>query len=1050
MQTIEVVDDQLPVVLCPTDTAVQVPALNCRAVVNLPDLRVVDGCSSVTGVTAYWTIDGAADTLSATLSDFSGNDPAASDTLAVFGEIHDFPVGATVIRLVATDACGNTASYEMALTVWDSLPPVAICDTSLTVFLDDLGYASLPAGLPDNGSADSCGSVYFKVRRAFPGSCDPPGLVLDDYVSFCCADFGDTIPVVLRVYDVPLPNGPVADTLAAGQYSECTTPVRVIDTNPPKCKAPDHVTVSCDLFDPSLATYGDIEVSCRVDSSLVAVDYQLFDTACSQGTISRVFQVFDGAGDSGQCTQNILVDNEQHYFVRFPDDLILTMCDTTGNYGVPEFFGVQCEDMVVQFAENIVFGVPDACFKIERTWKVFNLCRYDPGMPLVTIPNPEPHAIPVHPDNLPGPVVSEAGVTGVWAPSLVKVNAVDPAATNFSTYWTANANGFQYKQVIKVIDIEQPYFVDCPAAGPTVSDTSENNYFLWNGNYSTSPDNPEQDLCEGAAEVSVTISDACFGPDLGVDYLLFLDLDDDGAVETVVNSTDLPAAGTIPYNNINTPNFAGGEIKQFDLRLVASNEKYQFAVETTISGRNRTVRLAWNHPSAPGNFSPLQLPLGNHRIRWTIYDGCGNENTCEYTFRVEDPDGTCAPTVLAVGGTVRTEASTGVNNVAIQIDGTHPNLPAFNLFALTNDQGFFAFEAPTGSSYTVTPFRNDDHLNGVSTFDLLLINKHVLGLTPLNSPYKFIAADANGSKTVTTFDIVELRKLILGLYQQLPSSTSWVFVPADHVFTDPTNPFLNGLPETHTATNVQPGNLSVHDFIGIKVGDINGNANPGLVALISDDRSAPTLFIDLPDLHVEAGDEFTVPVRAAGPVAGFQLTLDFPGLEVLDLTPGPNMSAEHFAVFNDMQALGISWETGGQANFTLRLRARETGRLRELLRLSNRVARPEAYSADLEVLPIALRFGGETAAAGRFELYQNQPNPFTGDTEIRFYLPEAETATLRIWDTTGRLLAAQTQVYPAGLQSVMLDEEALGNATGVLYYQLETPAGNAVRKMLRQ
>ena len=62
--------------------------------------------------------------------------------------------------------------------------------------------------------------------------------------------------------------------------------------------------------------------------------------------------------------------------------------------------------------------------------------------------------------------------------------------------------------------------------------------------------------------------------------------------------------------------------------------------------------------------------------------------------------------------------------------------------------------------YRIVPYKNDDPLNGVSTFDLVLINKHILGVELLNSPYKMIAADANKSNYISTFDIVELRKLL--------------------------------------------------------------------------------------------------------------------------------------------------------------------------------------------------------------------------------------------------------------------------------------------------
>lgn len=74
--------------------------------------------------------------------------------------------------------------------------------------------------------------------------------------------------------------------------------------------------------------------------------------------------------------------------------------------------------------------------------------------------------------------------------------------------------------------------------------------------------------------------------------------------------------------------------------------------------------------------------------------------------------------------------------------------------------------------------KNDFYLNGVTTFDLVLISKHILGLEYL-SGFNLLAADANMSKSATGFDIVELRKLILGIYDTLPNTNSWRFMDRD-------------------------------------------------------------------------------------------------------------------------------------------------------------------------------------------------------------------------------------------------------------------------------
>lgn len=52
------------------------------------------------------------------------------------------------------------------------------------------------------------------------------------------------------------------------------------------------------------------------------------------------------------------------------------------------------------------------------------------------------------------------------------------------------------------------------------------------------------------------------------------------------------------------------------------------------------------------------------------------------------------------------------------------------------------------TNYTIIPTRNDDHINGVSTQDVTIIRKHVLGKSKITNPYLLIAADVNDSRVL--------------------------------------------------------------------------------------------------------------------------------------------------------------------------------------------------------------------------------------------------------------------------------------------------------------
>ena len=73
--------------------------------------------------------------------------------------------------------------------------------------------------------------------------------------------------------------------------------------------------------------------------------------------------------------------------------------------------------------------MPDACFKIERTWTIINWCTYNPNLPCIEVPNPNPNATVNHPSNLPGPTVSACGTLPPWAPTVVRINPTDPTTT---------------------------------------------------------------------------------------------------------------------------------------------------------------------------------------------------------------------------------------------------------------------------------------------------------------------------------------------------------------------------------------------------------------------------------------------------------------------------------------------------------------------------------------------------------------------------------------------------------------------------------------------
>ncbi|MFN7300130.1 MAG: hypothetical protein ACK5U7_01510, partial [Bacteroidota bacterium] len=1039
-QRIKVRDLGGPQFVCPANLTVSTDANACCATAALPDVIISEGCSEIatleakvsgvdptTGNFVTFTVEGS-------LSDFAGNNYWLPDTLAVFPYTQCLASGTYTVVYSATDGCENISSCSFELTVSDLTPPAAVCDEWTQVALGMDGTALIQATTLNAGSVDNCSAVFFKARRMNNNDCQQDSLFQDE-VKFCCSDVNDTIAVVLRVYDAAQVAGAISADGHVGNYNDCMVNVLVEDKIKPICTAPANVTVSCESFDPSLGAYETATAvdNCSTPTLTGAVAYNQFDSLCNKGTITRRWTAVDAGGNTSSCSQRIVVTQNQHYFVKFPDDKLLTECDGTGNFGAPEFYGaMDCELMAVSYTDEFFTVIPDACYKIERTWTVLNWCQYNPNGGCINIPNPEPNANTNHAQNRLGVTVSAPGtsVPG-WEPT---VRALTPGAqtTNFSSFWNKEANCYTYKQIIKVIDGQDPVVLTAPPS--QYCDETTNDGTLWSAAYWQDPAINSQDLSEGAANLEVTATDACSGGNIRFKYLLFMDLDADGVKETVVNS-NLLQYNNVQFNNANTPNYLGGEARAFDFRPVPANQKWGFGIQMDpVNGGTRTARVVWVNQL--GQTTTPQLPYGSYEIRWIIEDGCGNETTasydasmqdckkptvvcvnglsanlmnvnggmvslwasdfllytednytpsnqltiairrsgtgtgfptnangtpqtevqftcadlgtqlvelwsmdaagnadyCETYVLVQDNAGICGPVagMATVAGALETETAQGVEDANIELNGSSNGTPVLSeVFSNVSGSYLFSNALPIAANATVTPIHDVDPLNGVNTWDLVLISRHILGLDPLSSPYKLIAADANKSGTVTTFDIVELRKLILGTYTALPNNNSWRFVDASQQFTNNDNPFADVIRENLQIANIQ-NNILNGDFVGVKVGDVDGTATPNTLTS-SDDRTAGTLLFDVADRKVVVGEEFTVHFKAAEQVSAYQFTLNFRNLEVLEVIPGAKQTMENFGIFNNAITTSADATPG---EFAVKFRATANGTLSQQLSVS--------------------------------------------------------------------------------------------------------------------
>ena len=189
-----------------------------------------------------------------------------------------------------------------------------------------------------------------------------------------------------------------------------------------------------------------------------------------------------------------------------------------------------------------------------------------------------------------------------------------------------------------------PAISSCPASPVDVCDVTTNDPMLWNESYWLDNQTMLHDLADAPVDLSLSAVDTCVGG-LQIRFELYLDLDGDGILETLLNSDSLAAlgSGTVRFNNVS----GGGALRDFDERPVATDQKYRFALEENGDGTNQTASVRWNTTAAPGTYGIPQLPYGTHKIKWIVSNGMGTEAICEYLFTVRD----CKkPTIVCLNG----------------------------------------------------------------------------------------------------------------------------------------------------------------------------------------------------------------------------------------------------------------------------------------------------------------------------------------------------------------------------------------------------------------
>jgi hypothetical protein len=189
-------------------------------------------------------------------------------------------------------------------------------------------------------------------------------------------------------------------------------------------------------------------------------------------------------------------------------------------------------------------------------------------------------------------------------------------------------------------------------------------------------------------------------------------------------------------------------------------------------------------------------------------------------------------------------------------------------------------------------------------------------------------------------------------------------------------------------------------------------------------------------------------------IAGLQFSMNMlSGLQLADVRPGQlNVTGDNFGWLNN-RTLTASWSSAEAINvsndqplFTIVMQSNQALRLSEAIEMVAAPTQGEAYTATDDILDLNLTFRGAEEVFN-FELLQNEPNPFTGRTEIGFVIPQSGEVILTMFDLTGKQLLNETIQGVKGLNKIEVTRDQIG-AQGMVYYQVQFQGFTATKKML--
>ncbi len=1018
-QTIEITDSTDPVITLMTPIEECIETDKCAADITFPPpASLFDNCTDSADITI-------------TINVFSKvGDPFFMATSDSEGRVFDVPPGHYDVEYVADDGCSNLGRAMAELKVEDKTPPLAQGRDMELQFNGGVSMMTIPATQFDNGSRDLCElyNVFFKVKRLNApvgftcANTGNPDNKFDDNIKFCCEDVGTPVMVLLRVYDKIVPLGTVEDDLRPNNHADFMLMVTVLDKSPPVIDCPDADTIDCsdDLLDLSYIPTPGFTDNCS--GATIKLDTTIYDlNECNVGCIIRRWVAMDASGLTDTCNHKIFVrdrnpfDGTDTTYLKWPENVVLKTCNAatdTANTGSPRInLKNSCGQIAFRYSDELYQYVENACYKILRTWKVFDWCQFD------------------------GSEYNPYGSSsGFWHfTQVIKVMDTVPPVLGPLADLTVGTESLLCGPALATI----PVFSATDCTMPTDLQFTYKVDLGNDGGYEDEGTGKDASGMYplGTHKIHVFVNDGCGNRSDGTFLLTVQDLKPPSAIFNGSLVAELMAMN-------------GGGMVEVPARLFKSKSEdncspvhmLRYAYSANVDDSVRIFTCA---------------DLGINPVTIYVFDEAGNFDFTTNTLEIQDNMGVCVNTVFTgeqkttVQGLIKTEKDLPVERVSItMLQGTN-NVPT-----TTNRRGKFVFDqVAMHQDYQIVPKKEINPLNGISTLDIVRITKHVLGSKPFESPYQIIASDINQNGSVTTLDVVHLRKLILGIIPHFRDNKSWEFIDASYEFINPLSPFEEAYP---TLYNIQDLTDQMNiEFIGVKLGDVNYSVEPNRFAQASvrNDQLKSNLFVQ----QVKDGDfiKLNFYLKDLTDFQGIQFALNILNqAHSLQINMDGLLGAEHVYFHEDFKQLRVSWNPQTEMNITSSKlfsiqfeQTRTTDDVAEWIKLEKHNFSSEIYTNN-QINQVVLVEDSRTSANDYFGLQQNEPNPFNNVTKIAFSLPKDQNVNFNIYNLEGRLVHTRQMSLLKGKHEIELNDEHIPH-NGIYIYELKSLWHTARNKMIK-